>query len=110
VDLVEVDRVDAEALEAGLRLAQDRVGLEAVLHASSRPLDQRALREDVWPVGHPGDRAADHRLRAPEAVGRGGVDPVHAEIDRALDGRDRLFVVLRSPPELPAAATDRPRA
>ena len=30
VDLVEVDRVDAEPLQAGIGLAQDRVALEAV--------------------------------------------------------------------------------
>ena len=40
VDLVEVDRIDAEALEARLGLAQDRVALEIVHDRPPGPLDE----------------------------------------------------------------------
>jgi len=36
VDLVEVDRVDAQAFEAGVRLADDRLTLEVVDDAAAR--------------------------------------------------------------------------
>ena len=42
VDLVEVDRVDAEALQAGLDLAPDRVALEVVHDPAAAALEQRA--------------------------------------------------------------------
>jgi hypothetical protein len=110
VDLVDVDRVGAESLEARFRLAQDRVALEAVFHAPPGPFDERALGEHVRTSRQPGERAPDDRLRAAEAVGSRRVDPVHTEIDGAPDGSERLLVVLRAPPELPAATTDRPCA
>ena len=51
MDLVEVDRVGAEALEAGVRLAQDRVALEVVYNAAARALEQRGLGEQVGTCG-----------------------------------------------------------
>ena len=50
VDLVEVDRLDAEPLEAAADLAQDRVPLQGVHDTAARPLDQRSLREDERPL------------------------------------------------------------
>src|SRR4051794_26242665 len=46
----------------------------------------------------------------PEPVSGGGIDPVDAELDGVMDRLDRVVVVLPAPPELPAAAPDRPRA
>src|SRR3954452_12550481 len=46
----------------------------------------------------------------PQAVHRGGVDPVHSEIKRAMDGADGFAVILRTPGKLPARAADRPGA
>ena len=54
--------------------------------------------------------AADDLFRVAEAVGGGSVDPVDAELERAADRRDRVVVLLWSPAELPAAASDRPGA
>ncbi len=38
MDLVQVDRIELQAVQARLRLAQDRVPLEAVLHATAGSL------------------------------------------------------------------------
>src|SRR5581483_8210820 len=73
-------------------------------------LEQRGLREHVRALGKTLECTADDLLGATEAVGGGGVDPVDAVLERVVDRGDRLLVVLRSPAELPAAATDRPRA
>ena len=45
-----------------------------------------------------------------EAVDGGGVDPVDAELDGAVDGGDGVVVVLRAPGEGPVAAADGPCA
>jgi hypothetical protein len=110
VDLVEVDRVDAQPLQARMRLAQDRVAFQAVRDPLSRALEQRCLGEHVRALSESLDRAADDLLGVAEAVGGGGVDPVDAELERAVDRLDRLLVILRAPAELPATAADRPGA
>src|ERR1035437_10386791 len=45
----------------------------------------------------------------PESVNRGGIDPVHATIERSADGGNRLVAILRSPGERPSSAAHRPR-
>ena len=110
MDLVQVDRLDAQPLEARVRLAQDRVALQAVHDPSSRALEQRRLREHVRPLIQPCERSPDDVLGVAEAVGGRGVDPVDPELERALDRLDRLHVLLGAPAELPAAAPDRPGA
>ena len=45
-----------------------------------------------------------------QAVDGGGIDPVHAAIERRVDGGDGFVVVLRSPGERPSAAAHRPGA
>jgi hypothetical protein len=47
VDLVEVDRVNAESPETGLRLPQDRVALQAVDNRVVRACELRGLGEHV---------------------------------------------------------------
>ena len=54
-------------------------------------------------------RLADDPLRVAEPVGRGGVDPVHSQLQRPVDRGDRLVIGLRPPAALPATA-DCPRA
>jgi len=76
MDLVQVDGVDAEALEAGVRLAHDRVALQAVHDRAVGALEERALREHIWPLGHALEGAPHDLLRMAEAVGRRRVDPV----------------------------------
>ena len=110
MDLVEVDRVDTEPLEARLCLAQDRLALEAVHDLPVRSFEERPLREHVRALLESLEGAPDDQLRVAEAVGGGGVDPVDAELERAVDRGDRVVVLLWSPAELPPAAPDRPGA
>ena len=110
VDLVEVDGLDAEALAAALHLAQQRVAPEAPCLGPPRSLGQPALGEDVGARFDAGQGAPDDPFRVPEAILRRGVDPVHPESQGAVDRRDRVLVILRSPPPLVATASDRPGA
>ena len=85
VDLIEVDRVDPEAFETRIDLAQDRVPLQLVHDPAAASVEQRCLREHVRVVLASGKRPADDFLGVPEAVDRGRVDPIDAELERPLD-------------------------
>src|SRR5215831_12655184 len=45
-----------------------------------------------------------------QSINRCRVDPVHAELQRPMNRRDRIVVVLRSPAELPPRTADGPCA
>jgi hypothetical protein len=72
--------------------------------------ERKPTGEHVRTVAHALQRPPDDRLGMAEAIGGGGVDPVDALLERAVDRSDRLIIVLRPPAELPASAADRPRA
>ena len=69
VDLVEVDRVHTEPLEAALGLPQDRVALQVVHHPAAGSLHERRLGEDVRPSLQARESAADDLLRMTETIG-----------------------------------------
>src|SRR5215207_9275250 len=111
VELVEVDVVGAEALEALLQLEPDRlrpqvVGGLVVLAAVPGPA---ALGEHQLPAGALAQHLPDDLLGVPEPVHGGRVDPGHAGVEGLVEGGDRLVVVLRAPAEPPRPA-DRPGA
>ena len=110
VDLVQVDGVEAEPGEAAFELAPEPVSRQVVERRPVGPFRLSALGEDVRPLVEARDRAPDDLFRVPEAVLGRGVDPVHPELERPMDGRDRFLVLLRAPAPLEAAAADRPGA
>ena len=70
----------------------------------------RALGKDIRLVAGRLKRAGNDFFGVAEAVDRGGVDPVDAEVEGAMNRGDGFIVVLRSPGEFPVAAADGPRA
>ncbi len=60
-----------------------------------------AFREEIDLLALAGQRLAHKPFRAAPAVERRRVDPVHARIDRRLDGADGVAFVLRSPVDAP---------
>ena len=111
VHLVEVDALDAEAGKATLTLLADRLGTEVVADRAVRAAfpppstlreDEHLLADAIRTKGAP-----DDLLRVSQPVDGGGVDPVHAELDRTPDRGDRVFVVDLAPAEAPRPA-DRP--
>ena len=97
MDLVEVDRVEPEPRKAALELAPERVALQALQRRPVRAFRLPALGEDERPLVEADDRAPDDLLGLAEAVLGRGVDPVDVELERALDRRDRVVVVLVAP-------------
>jgi hypothetical protein len=110
VDLVEVDRVEPEAREAALDLSPERVAVQALQRRPVRAFRLPALGEDERPLVEAGDRAADDLLGVAEAVLGRRVDPVDAELERAMDRGDRVVVVLVAPTPVVLRAAERPGA
>ena len=107
VDLVQVNGIDIESLQAGFDLPANRVGLEAVTHNATLIPDLRALGEDVWALAS-FDGFANYHLRVTQAIDGSGIDPVDAQIQRTLNRLDRLLVILWSPAMCSMIATYRP--
>jgi hypothetical protein len=81
VDLVEVDRVDAESPEARFDLAPERVAAEVLHGRPVRAFRLTALCEHERALARVrADGAADDLLGVAEAVVRRRVDPVDAEV------------------------------
>ncbi len=88
MELVEVDAVDAQALEAALALRPYGLGAQVRerLARGRQPPPALGEDEDVLPGAPWFQRPADDLLRVPDAVGRRGVDPVDARLDPVPDG------------------------
>ena len=110
MDLVEVDRLHLQAPEAGLAFAEDGLALQAPADLALFVPDAGTLGEEQGLGGEILDGAAHHFLGMAKTVDRGGIDPVHSEVERRVNGRDGIGVVLRPPGELPIAAPHGPRA
>jgi hypothetical protein len=77
-----------QAAQAGLALAPDRIGLQAVADLALPVPDHAALGEDVRATAQPPHGAGDDLLAVAQAVNRRGVDPVDASVQRLVDGGD----------------------
>ncbi len=94
VDVIKVDDLDAETLEAGvtgdrrvIRLAVDAAALP------TRPADVAEFRGDQILVAPPLDGRADELFVDAGGIGVGSVEHGDAKLGRLMDGRDRLHVV-----------------
>ena len=94
VQVVQVDDVDAQPGQRRLAGPLDVGGLAAddAVRVAGRPVDAE-LRGQLHLVAPVCDAAADQHLVVAGAVDVGGVDERHAEVERAVDGRDRLVPV-----------------
>ena len=88
MDLVEVDGVDAEAAQRSLKFFGQRRGLERAVDGAVGVPAERTLGEDVGFAGRGFNGAPNDFLGVAQAVDGGGVDPVDAKIEGAMDGAD----------------------
>src|SRR6266576_1763728 len=82
------------------------------LHAVALVPHQAAFGEHARPLAYwqiP-QQSSNHVFGMAESVHRGGIDPVDSQLEGATHRGERVGIVLRAPPERPAAAADRPRA
>ena len=112
MDLVEVDHVDAEATEAGID-GRAQIGIARVVGNGGHDPALGGEHHAVTQLGGGSEHTTQHFLVAPEsrapvveAVDIGGVDEVHAEVERGLDEGLRLALVGGG--EAPAAEAEGP--
>ena len=111
VNLVEIDDVDLQTPQAVFALLADGIGLVDFRDAAFRVPAHGALGEHVGPRALPFFQCpGDDFFRVADAVDGGGVDPVDAEFERAVNGGDGVGVVLGAPAKVVAGAADGPGA
>jgi hypothetical protein len=94
VALIQVHVIDVQPLEAALdRLADVRGARVDPAVLGARPADESELRREHDLVTLARDRAADELLIRERAVGVRRVEQREAELERAVDRRDRLGVI-----------------
>ena len=92
--VVEVDHVHLQALEA--RLARIAHVLRCAIDAPETAIRAAHVAElggEDHALAPPRERAPHELLVAPHAVHVGGIEEGHAEVERAMDGRDRFRFV-----------------
>ena len=89
--IVEVDDLDAEPLEARLACGADigRIALNAQ-ELAIRSAHVAELRREEHLIAAVADRSPDQLLVLADAVHVGGVEEIHAAVDRMMDGRDQF--------------------
>jgi hypothetical protein len=98
---VEVDAVGAEPPQAGLDLLADVARRQAlVLGPRPHPVAHLGGEHDLIARPPAGEPAADHLLRATQAVGVGGVEQGDAPLARSVHQRERRRLVVAVPDQL----------
>ena len=101
VDLIEIDRIEPQSLQAGFGFPSNGGRLQIVGNGPGFIPDQAALGEDIRTLAQPADGPADHFFRMSQPIDRGGIDPVDAPVKARMNGGDGL-------PDRPARPTRTP--
>jgi hypothetical protein len=110
VNLIEIDGVAAEAAQRIVQFLLQRRGFQGLIDGAVLVPAHGALGEDIRLVARGLQCATDHFFGVAKAVDCGGVDPVDAEVEGAVNCSDGYVVVLRTPGKFPVAAADGPCA
>jgi hypothetical protein len=102
MDLVEIDIVGAQALQAGVDLVEDGLARQAAAIGAGAHLHIDLGRQhDLLALGEIAQGAADDLLAGAVGVDVGGVDEIDAEFQCLLDERPTLLLI--KGPEMGAA-------
>src|SRR5258707_742289 len=111
VHLIKTDGVDLQAAKAGFAFAANGFGSEFLPNFSLVIPDQNTLRENVRARAAPFFQgASDDFFGVAQTVHSGSVNPVDAQLQRAMNGGDGIGVVLRAPGKFPPRTTESPGA
>jgi len=110
VQLHQVDDVDTQPLEAGIDFRLDAVCFQRAVDAAVFFPAAIALGGDHGATRRPQlfKSLTDHDLGMPQAIDRGGIDPVDALINGSDDRGNGLIIILPPPTEKPATAAHGP--
>src|SRR4029077_16611947 len=111
MNLVKVDHIDIEPPQALLALAANGVSVQRAMDISLFVPTQTALGENVRALARPiAQRGRHDFLGMAHSVNGRSVDPVNAQLERAMNRGDRSFVILFAPTKLPARSANGPGA
>jgi hypothetical protein len=99
MDLVEIDVVGAQPLERAVDGDEAVLLGEILFQLATRCADDADLRADDDVLPFAGEDDAEERLAAAEAIAIGGVEEVDAEVARAADRGEGVFIGRASPAE-----------
>src|SRR5260370_11294604 len=103
VDLVKIDRVHLQATQAILAFAPDGSGAEFLSDVPFLVPAKDTLGKNVRPRAAPiFHRAGYNFFGMAHAVDGGRVDPIDAKLERTMNRRDRIRIILPAPGEFPA--------
>ena len=89
MDLVEVNDIHAKPSQACLTFAADGFRAQRVADFASLIPNHPAFGEDIGPLASPiAQRPRYNSFGMAKPVNRRGVDPVNAELQRPMNGRD----------------------
>ncbi len=103
VHLIEIDGFDLQAAETVFAFAANGLGAELLPDFRFFVPDHHTLGKYVGARAAPFlESARDDLFRVTQAVDGGGVDPVDAQFQRAMNRGDGIRIILRAPGEFPA--------
>src|SRR5205814_748711 len=109
MDLVKVNGFDLQAAQAFLALTANGISLQDVMDFPLFVPTQTTFGEDIRTRAAPTcQRAGDNFFRVARPIDRRGIDPVDSQFQCTMNRRDGRVVILRTPGELPAGATNGP--
>src|SRR4029077_12292059 len=111
MDLIKIDDIETQPAQAVLALATNGIRRQRAMNVSLFVPPQTAFGKNVRPRSRPGpQRKSDDFLGVPHAINGRSVDPVNAQLERAMNRGDRRFVVLLAPTKFPARSANSPGA
>ena len=110
MDLIEIDRLNAQSLQAGFAFAANRIGLETFADLAPLVPNSFAFGEHVRPLGDSLEGSGDNLLGVPQSIGGRGIDPIDAGVEGFVNRGDRIAVVLASPSKRPTRPANSPSA
>src|SRR5262249_40053866 len=109
--LIQIDRVHTETAQAVFALLAYRFGAEVLMNLAGFVPAQNTLCENIRSRPRPlAESASDDFLGMAHSVNRCRINPIHAELKRPMDRRNRVRIFLMAPRKFPTRASDGPGA
>src|SRR5690242_9187163 len=109
MDLIQVDDIHPKSPKAIFRFLADRRSFQNRTQLPALIQTSHAFGEGISSRTAPTLQRTPHDfLGVSQTVDRSRIDPVRTKLQRSMNRRDRIIVVLRAPAKLPARAPDRP--
>src|SRR5450755_2085880 len=108
MDLIQIDDVNFKTPQTAFTFAANGVCLQRCANPSFVVPDALAFCEYKRTRCAAGKSPSDHLFRMAETIERGRIDPVHAMVERSVNGGNGVAIILRPHASCPTASTNGP--